>query len=161
MNSPPNSPREISRNHGNKLTVNFWNYSYVVKRFEEIGEELGIKIVRVNESYTSKSCSLCGEAHESGRIKRGLFRCPRMGKVINADLNGAINILHIPESLGSGSGGQLPVRDRGNGPKARPVVHLWTNGAGWVLLAPTSYEAMKMKAVNHEPMIRPKGTLAL
>ncbi|BDB98401.1 hypothetical protein SACC_14180 [Saccharolobus caldissimus] len=150
-------PREISRNHGNKLTVNFWNYSYVIKRFEEVGEELGIKVVRVDESYTSKTCSLCGEAHEDGRVKRGLFKCPRMGKVINADLNGAINILHIPESLGSGSGGQLPVRDGGNGLKAQPLVYRWTNGAGWVI--PTSYEVMKMKAVNHKSMIRPGETL--
>jgi len=28
----------------------------------------------------------------------------------------------------------------------------------WVI---TSYEVMRMKAVNHEPMIRPKLTLAL
>ena len=34
-------PKEINRNRGNKLTVNFWNYSYVIKRFEEVGEELG------------------------------------------------------------------------------------------------------------------------
>ncbi len=152
-------PKEISRNHGNKLTVNFWNYSYVIKRFEDIGEELGIKVVSVNEAYTSKTCSLCGEAHEGGRVRRGLFKCPRMGKVINADLNGAINILHIPESLGSGSGGQLPVRDRGNGLKAQPVVYRWTSGAGWVI--PASYEVMRMKAVNHKPMIRPEVTLAL
>ena len=74
-------------------------------------------------------------------------------------LTTAINILHIPESLGSGSGGQLPVRDRGNGLKTQPVVYRWMNGAGWV--NPTSYEVMRMKAVNHKPMIRPKGTLAL
>jgi len=146
-------PKEISRNHGNKLTVNFWNYSYVIKRFEDIGEELGIRIVKVDESYTSKTCSLCGEVHESGRIKRGLFRCPRMGKVINADLNGAINILHIPEFQGSGRKGQLPVRDRGNGLKTQPVVYRWTNKAGWVQKSPASYEVMKMKAVNHKPMI--------
>jgi len=152
-------PKEINRNHGNKLTVNFWNYGCIIKRFEEIGEELGIKITKVDESYTSKTCSLCGEAHEGGRVKRGLFKCPRMGKVINADLNGAINIPHIPKSLGSGSGGQLPVRDRGNGLKTQPVVYRWTNGAGWV--KPTSYEVMRMKAVNHKPMIRPEGTLAL
>jgi Transposase and inactivated derivatives len=152
-------PKEINRNHGNKLTVNFWNYGCIIKRFEEIGEELGIKITKVDESYTSKTCSLCGEAHEGGRVKRGLFKCPRMGKVINADLNGAINIPHIPKSLGSGSGGQLPVRDRGNGLKTQPVVYRWTNGAGWVI--PTSYEVMRMKAVNRKPMIRPKGTLAL
>jgi len=152
-------PKEINRKHGNKLTVNFWNYGYVIRRFEEIGEELGIKITKVDESYTSRTCSLCGEAHEDGRIKRGLFKCPRIGKVINADLNGAVNILHIPESLRSVSRGQLTVRDRGNGLKTQPVVYRWTNGAGWV--NPTSYEVMKMKAVNHKPMIRPGGTLAL
>jgi Transposase and inactivated derivatives len=152
-------PKEINRDHGNKLTVNFWNYSYVIKRFEEVGEELGIKITKVDEPYTSRTCSLCGEAHEGGRVKRGLFKCPRIGKVINADLNGAVNILHIPEFLGSVSRGQLTVRDRGNGLKTQPTVYRWTSGAGWV--NPTSYEVMKMKAVNRKPMIRPKGTLAL
>jgi site-specific DNA-cytosine methylase len=29
------------------------------------------------------------------------------------------------------------------------------NGAGWV--NPTSYEVMRMKAVNHKPMTRPGG----
>jgi putative transposase len=154
-------PKEMSRNHGNKLTVNFWNYSYIVKRFEEVGEELGIKVVKVDEPYTSKTCSLCGEAHESGRVKRGLYKCPRIGKVINADLNGAINILHIPESLGSRSRRQLLGRDRGNGLKTQPVVYRWTNGAGWVRFTPTSYEVMKMKAVNHEPMNPLKGAPAL
>ena len=149
-------PKEIVRSHGNKLTVNFWNYSYVIKRFEEIGEELGIKITKVDESYTSKTCSLCGEAHKGGRIKRGLFKCPRIGKVINTDLNGAINILHIPEFLGPGSRGQLPVRNRDNGLETQPVVYRWMNGAGWV--NPTSYEVMRMKAVNHKPMIRSKET---
>jgi transposase len=43
--------------------------------------------------------------------------------------------------------------------KAQPVVYRWTNGAGWV--KPTSYEMMKMKAVNHKPMIYPEGTLVL
>jgi transposase len=32
------------------------------------------------------------------------------------------------------------------------------NGVGWVI--PANYEVMKMKAINHKPMIRPKGTLA-
>jgi len=152
-------PKEVSRNHGNKLTANFWNYRYVIKRFEEIGEELGMKVIKVDESYTSKTCSLCGEAHEGGRIKRGLFRCLRTGKVVNADLNGAANILHIPESQGSGRRGKLLVRDRGKGLKAQPAVYRWTNGAGWAI--PTSCEVMRMKAVNRKPVIRPEGTLAL
>ena len=47
---------------------------------------------------------------------------------------------HIPKSD----------EDRGKWLKAQPVVYRWTNEAGWVT---TSYEVMKMKAVNHEPMI--------
>jgi len=148
-------PKDIDKNHGNKLTVNFWNYNYIIRRFEEIGEELGMKITKVDESYTSKTCSLCGEAHKSGRVKRGLFMCPHIGKVINADLNGAINILHIPESLGAGSRGQLPVRDRGNGLKTQPVVYHWTNRVRWV--TPTSYEVMRMKVVSHKPVNHPGG----
>ena len=70
----------------------------------------------------------------------------------------SIMALHIPESLRSVSRGQLTVRDRGNGLKTQPVVYRWTNGAGRVIL--TSNEVMKMKAVNHKPMMRPKGTLA-
>jgi putative transposase len=154
-------PKGVARNHGNKLTVNFWNYSYIIKRFKEVGEELGIKVTDVGEPNTSRNCSLCGDVHKNGRIKRGLFKCPRTGKAINADLNSAINILHIPESLGSRSGGQLLGRDRGNGLKTQPVVYRWTNGAGWVQIAPTSCEVMKMKAVNHKLMIRPEGTLVL
>jgi len=152
-------PKDIARNRGNKLTANFWNYGYVIRRLKEVGEELGIRAIDVDERNTSKTCSLCGEAHESGRVERGLFKCPRTGRVINADLNGAINILHIPESLGSAGWGLPAVRDRGNGLKTQPVVYRWMNGAGWV--NPTSYEVMRMKAVNHKPMIRPKGTLAL
>ena len=101
----------------------------------------------MDEENTSKTCSLCGEIHQNGRIERGLFKCPHTGKVINADLNGAINILHIPES----------VKNRGKWLKAQPVVYRWTNEAGWVT---TSYEAMRMIAINHEPMIRLEGTIA-
>ncbi|NAY82486.1 MAG: transposase [Thaumarchaeota archaeon] len=140
-------PKGIAQDKGNERNTNFWSYSAIIKRIKEVAEEYGIKVKLVDEENTSKTCSLCGEIHENGRIKRGLFKCPRTGKVINADLNGAINILHIPES----------VEDRGKWLKEQPLVYRWTNGAGWVT---TSYEAMKMKAVNHEPVIRLEGTIA-
>jgi len=47
--------------------------------------------------------------------------------------------------------------DRGKWLKAQPVVYRWTNEAGWVI---TSYEEMKMIAINHEPMIRLEVTIA-
>jgi transposase len=105
---------------GNERNSNFWNYSSIINRFKDVAQEYSIKIKPVNEANTSKTCSLCGEIHEDVKIERGLFKCPHTGEVINADLNGAINILHIPES----------VEDRGKWLKAQPVVYRWTNGAG-------------------------------
>lgn len=61
-------------------------------------EEVGIKVIVTEESYTSKTDHYSDEAmchHENymgKRIKRGLFRSAS-GKLINADLNGAIGIL--------------------------------------------------------------------
>ena len=66
-------------------------------------EELGIKVIAREESYTSKASSLDFDSvptygdksenqHFSGRrIKRGLYQT-REGRLINADVNGAINI---------------------------------------------------------------------
>ena len=62
------------------------------------GQDVGIDIVESNEAYTSKCDALNNEPvgfHESysgKREKRGLFRSA-VGAVINADINGAINIL--------------------------------------------------------------------
>jgi len=142
-------PMYIATDTRNWRNIHFWHYRYAVDRFKMVGEELGIRVVPVNESHTSVTCSLCGEVHPNGRIYRGLFKCPHTGQVINADLNGAINILHIPESRGATDKETPVVRDRGNGPKARPVVYRWTNGAGWVA-TPTSNEVVRVKAVNHK-----------
>jgi putative transposase len=99
-------PKEIAQRHGNKLTVNFWSYNYVIRRMQEVGEEYGVVVVPVDESYTSQRCSTCGEIHPNGRIHRGLYKCSTTNQVINADLNGALNMLkHSPESLGLRRGG--------------------------------------------------------
>ena len=58
----------------------------------------GINVILTEESYTSKCSFLDNESiekHESylgKRIKRGLFKSAE-GKLINADLNGSLNIL--------------------------------------------------------------------
>lgn len=61
-------------------------------------ELVGINVVTTEESYTSKTSFLDGEEpvkHETyagRRVKRGLFRSA-LGRVINADLNGAYQII--------------------------------------------------------------------
>jgi putative transposase len=75
-------------------------------------ELVGIKVVVINESHTSK-CSFFDnepvEHHEQyagRRIQRGLFRT-RDRRLINADVNGAYNIIRkaIPNAFGNGIGG--------------------------------------------------------
>jgi len=53
----------------------------------------GIQLVSVNEKSTSKTCSRCGNMRERNRKTRGLYVCNKCGYKINADVNGAVNIL--------------------------------------------------------------------
>ena len=82
-------------------------------------QAVGIAVLTTEESYTSK-CSfldgepICKQARYAGRrVKRGLFRAGD-GRLINADVNGAYNILRkvIPNAFGNGIAGAVvhPVR---------------------------------------------------
>ena len=69
----------------------------LVKKLKARLNKEGKTLIITEESYTSKCDALCLEKickHEKylgKRIQRGLFKSGN-GKVINADLNGAINI---------------------------------------------------------------------
>ena len=100
-------------------------------------KRLGINFVLQEEAYTSKCDALAFESiekHESykgSRIKRGLFKSS-VGKLINADINGALNILRkflnstketsefsvLQKIIGSGLVFR-PVRITGNGIEAK------------------------------------------
>ena len=64
-----------------------------VKQIKYKAEEYGIEVTLVNESYTSQTCRICGNVDKSSRKHRGLYVCKKCGSVINADVNGALNIL--------------------------------------------------------------------
>jgi len=104
-------PKYIAQDNGNFNNVHVWTYGYLLRRIYEVAEEYSIKVVYVNETYTSSKCPIhkekCGK-----RVKRGLFKCTRLNKIFNADLVGAFNILITPS----------PERDRGNGPETQPGV---------------------------------------
>ena len=67
------------------------------------GELYGINVEFVNEAYTSQTCSGCGLIRKANRVKRGLYRCKNFKLQINADINGAINIMRkvAPNRLSS------------------------------------------------------------
>jgi len=104
-------PKYIAQDNGNFNNVHAWTYGYLLRRIYEVAEEYSVKVVYVNEAYTSSKCPIhkekCGR-----RVKRGLFKCTRLNKIFNADLVGAYNIIITPS----------PERDRGNGPETRPGV---------------------------------------
>jgi putative transposase len=75
-------------------------------------ELVGIQVIVTEESYTSK-CSFLDlepvgkhEVYAGTRIKRGLFRAST-GRCLNADINGACNLLRkvVPDAFGNGIGG--------------------------------------------------------
>jgi len=83
-----------------KINRDFQSFPFarLINYMEYKGEELGIRVITNEESYTSKCDSLAGEAicrHDKylgEREMRGLFKSST-GAMINADVNGAINIL--------------------------------------------------------------------
>jgi putative transposase len=103
-------PKDIIHDNGSFNNVHVWTYGYLLRRIAEVAEEYGIDVVYVDEAYTSSRCPLHGDGC-GVRISRGLFKCTRLGKVFNADLAAAYNILMT--SITSSPG-------RGNGPETRP-----------------------------------------
>lgn len=79
---------------GNQKLHNFWVFNQIEKRIMELAEEYGVEVKKVSERDTSKTCSLCGKQH-NGRIERGLMVCREKHRSINADVNGAVNILNV------------------------------------------------------------------
>lgn len=95
-------------NMGKRNNQNFVGIPFekLISQIQYKADELGIKVLITEESYTSKIDHYAGEEmchHETylgKRIQRGLFRSST-GKVLNADLNGAIGILRkvVGESI--------------------------------------------------------------
>jgi len=78
----------------NQKLHNFWAFNLIEKRIMELGEEYGITVRKVSERNTSRTCCLCGRKH-NGRVERGLMVCRETHQSINADVNGAVNILKV------------------------------------------------------------------
>jgi putative transposase len=99
---------------GRRTNQNFVQVPHArfIEMLTDKAELVGIKVVVSNESHTSK-CSFFDnepvghhEQYAGRRIQRGLFRT-RDRRLINADVNGAYNIIRkaIPNAFGNGIGG--------------------------------------------------------
>jgi len=72
-------------------------YLKLTQFIEYKAREKGIKIVRINERGSSKTCSKCGHQDKLNRKTQGLFKCKQCGFELNADANGVRNIIKFSD----------------------------------------------------------------
>lgn len=70
-----------------------WSFSKFTTQLEYKCMKVGIRFVRVNEAYSSQTCSHCGQVRKANRKHRGYYICKACGYKVNADVNGSVNIL--------------------------------------------------------------------
>ena len=110
--------------HGN-LDLYGWAFDRFTRMLEYKADEQAIDVEQVDESGTSKTCSVCGTEDGSQRVERGLYVCESCETVANADVNGAENIRQkvLPNLVTDGG-------DRDNGWMAQPAVRLFDRSEG-------------------------------
>ena len=106
-------------NIGKKNNQNFVSipFNMFIQQLEYKGKMEGINVVITEESYTSKTDHFVKEPmkhldeRKGKRIKRGLFKSS-IGKVLNADINGAIGIMRKVYAISDAQ--IMGLRDRGD-----------------------------------------------
>jgi putative transposase len=104
--------REI--NIGRKNNQSFVSVSFgkLVEQIQYKAEEIGIKVILTEESYTSK-CSFFDseeigkhDEYKGRRVRRGLFET-LSGRLVSADVNGSANIIRkvFPDAFADGTEG--------------------------------------------------------
>ena len=100
-----NWKKEINLGHRNNYHFTIIPFKMLMEQIEYKAEEYGIKVKVDEESYTSRASFLDGDnlpSYEEGkekdfqpsgkRVERGLYKA-KDGTLINADVNGAYNII--------------------------------------------------------------------
>jgi len=75
----------------NRKLNNGFPYHRLSQFIEYKARWYGIRVIKINESNTSKTCRRC---RQKGLRVGSFFKCPNCGYSCNADYNGAINILN-------------------------------------------------------------------
>jgi putative transposase len=75
----------------NRQMQNNWNLSTFMNQLEYKTKLRGNKYIKVNEAWTSKTCSKCGRIIDNLTLSNRQYKCD-CGLDIDRDVNGAINI---------------------------------------------------------------------
>lgn len=84
-----NSNGKINKKFNNKLQR--WSYRKAIDKLTRLAEQRGINLVKVSPTYTSQTCSSCGNIDKKSR-KGEMYECISCGYKNDADINASINI---------------------------------------------------------------------
>ncbi|MGC8853282.1 MAG: zinc ribbon domain-containing protein, partial [Hydrogenobacter sp.] len=62
------------------------------RKLRELQEEYGIRVIEVNQAYSSQACSNCGYVDRENRKDRDSFECKCCGRKLHADVNASRNL---------------------------------------------------------------------
>ncbi len=69
-----------------------WTFYDLQQKIEAKAREQGIRVVKVDPSYTSQRCSKCGNIDKANRPTQARFCCSKCGYKTNADFNASQNL---------------------------------------------------------------------
>jgi IS605 OrfB family transposase len=92
--------RDLRKYKRNNRIMQAWNYSELFKVLDGRASDLGVRVKKLNPSYTSQRCSCCGWTWRGNR-KGKLFKCAKCGHTQDADLNASLNLSFDLEVLSS------------------------------------------------------------
>jgi len=108
--------KNIRKNNGkakdfgrNNQKLHAWGFRKLLTQVRYKAALSGIRVVEVSERNTSRRCSACGVVRKANRKHRGLYVCSKCGAVLNADVNGAVNLLrkYLHQAKAQGSIGSV------------------------------------------------------
>jgi IS605 OrfB family transposase len=99
--------KNIKGSKRTKRLINNFTYYRLLQYIKYKAEWTGVMVLEVGEAYTSQTCSDCHHRSKLSRKKQGLFKCVNCHKEMNADCNGARNILQRGLGILSNLGGFL------------------------------------------------------
>lgn len=121
---------KINYNNIANQKIHQWVYGKLLKILEEKTKFLGIKLVYVNEAYTSKTCPVCGKQNT---VKDRRYKCT-CGFKFHRDIVGAINIFkkyrsedYVVGALASPVGVRFQPHLRSHGVSISP----WKSASSW------------------------------
>ncbi|PEC68152.1 transposase [Bacillus toyonensis] len=83
----------------NKSLLRNWSYYQLQTMVEYKAKSEGIEVYYVDASYTSQTCSKCGNLEEGQREARDTFVCKKCGYNVHADYNASQNIAKSTKAI--------------------------------------------------------------